>query len=102
MMRTLRVSARAQRQLREISAYILRESGHREVAAAFRRRLVAKARQLAEFPGTLGTARPELGPGIRSTPMGNYILVFRYTQGTVDLLAVVHASRDVVSHFDPD
>lgn len=34
--------------------------------------------------------------------MGNYILVFRYTQATVDLLAVVHASRDVVSHFDTD
>ena len=63
---------------------------------------MAKARQLAELPGTLGTARPELGPGIRSTPMGNYILVFRYAQGTVDLLAVLHASRDVASHFDPD
>ncbi len=34
--------------------------------------------------------------------MGNYILVFRYAQGTVDLLAVLHASRDVASHFDKD
>lgn len=102
MMRTLRISARAQQQLREISGYILRESGHREVALAFRRRLVAKARQLAELPGILGTARPELGSGIRSTPMGNYILVFRYTQDSLDLLAVIHASRDVVSHFDSD
>lgn len=100
MMRALRVSARAQRQLREISAYILRESGNREVAMAFRKRLVAKARQLAELPGILGTVRPELGPDIRSTPTGNYILLFRYTQVTLDLLAVVHAGRDVVSHLD--
>lgn len=102
MMRALRVSARAQQQLREISAYILRESGHREVAMAFRRRLVARARQLAELPGILGTARHDLGPDIRSTPMGNYIILFQYTQDTLDLLAVIHASRDVLSHFDTD
>jgi toxin ParE1/3/4 len=99
---TLRISAQASQQLRDISSYIRRESGHSEMAQAFRRRLVAKARQLSELPGTLGSDRPELGDGIRSTPVGNYILIFRYTPRSLDLLAVIHASRDVVSHFDID
>lgn len=101
-MRTLRISARAQAQLRQITAYITREGGHREMADAFRRRLVQKGGQLASLPGTLGTARPDLGPDIRSTPVANYILIFRYTANTVDLLAVLHASRDVIAHFDND
>lgn len=86
-MRKLRIAAKAQVQLREISAYIARESGHRELAEAFRRRLVQKARRLATLPGTLGTIRSDLGPDIRSTPVANYILIFRYTSETVDLLA---------------
>ncbi|MFN3472830.1 MAG: type II toxin-antitoxin system RelE/ParE family toxin [Blastomonas sp.] len=101
-MRSLRISARAQAQLREISAYITRESGHRGLADAFRRRLVHKGQRLASLPGTLGTIRADLGPDIRSTPVGNYILIFRYTSDTVDLLAVLHASRDAVAHFQTD
>lgn len=61
-----------------------------------------KARQLATLPGTLGTIRSDLGPDIRSTPVANYILIFRYTSETVDLLAVLHSSRDAVIHFDTD
>ncbi|WP_439469031.1 type II toxin-antitoxin system RelE/ParE family toxin [Blastomonas fulva] len=99
-MRSLRISARAQAQLREISAYIVRESGHRGLADAFRRRLVQKGRRLASLPGTLGTARTDLGPDIRSTPVANYILIFRYTADTVDVLAVLHASRDTIAHFE--
>lgn len=101
-MRTLRISARAQAQLREISSYITRESGHRGLADAFRRRLVQKGRRLASLPGTLGTIRTDLGPDIRSTPVANYILIFRYTSDTVDLLAVLHASRDTIAHFETD
>ena len=101
-MRTLRISARAQAQLREISFYITRESGHRGLADAFRRRLVQKGRRLASLPGTLGTIRTDLGPEIRSTPVANYILIFRYTSNTVDLLAVLHASRDTIAHFETD
>lgn len=101
-MRTLRISARAQAQLREISSYITRESGHRGLADAFRRRLVQKGRRLASLPGTLGTIRTDLGPDIRSTSVANYILIFRYTSDTVDLLAVLHASRDTIAHFETD
>jgi toxin ParE1/3/4 len=72
------------------------------LAEAVRRRLVQKARQLATLPGTLGTIRSDLGPDIRSTPVANYILIFRYTSETVDLLAVLHSSRDAVIHFDTD
>lgn len=63
---------------------------------------MAKARRLTELLGLLGTARPEIGADVRSTPVGNYVVLFRYTRETLDLLAVIHASRDVVSHFDRD
>jgi len=101
-MRKLRISAQAQTQLRQISGYIARESGHRTMADAFRRRLVQKARRLAELRGTLGTAREDLGVDIRSTPVANYILIFRYKPDHVELLAVLHASRDAVTQFDND
>lgn len=101
-MRRLVVTTAARRQLGEIIAYIARESGSLRVALAFRKRLADKFEKLRALQAVLGTERSELSEGIRSTPVGNYLIFFRYGDSKVTIVAVIHASRDVVSHFDRD
>ena len=52
------------------------------------------------LPGTLGTARPELRPDIRSMPYGGYVIFFRYADGRLEIVNVLSASRDIGQNFD--
>ena len=90
----------ADRDLVDIALYIASESQSRELASAFVERLRAKCRQLASLPATLGTARPELCDDIRSTPCQGYVIFFRYRDDVLEVVNVLHGSRDVVSHFE--
>ncbi len=101
-MRRLVITTAARRQLAEITTYIALESGSRRPALGFRKRLLDKCAKLAHLPATLGTARSELATGLRSTPVGSYLIFFRYDESRVTVIAVLHASRDVATHFDND
>src|SRR5260370_39377034 len=57
-----------------------------------------KLRLLSEFPGA-GPARPELRPRLRSFPVGNYLLFYRPIRGGIELLRVLHGSRDLRKLF---
>jgi len=96
------ITTAAQRHIAEITAYIARESHSRRVANGFRQKLITKLAALAELQAVLGTERTEIGSGLRSTPFGNYLIFFRYEDTKITIVAVLHASRDVVSHFDKD
>jgi plasmid stabilization system protein ParE len=85
--------------LREIADFITDESGSADVAESFLGQLIARCRRLAELPGTLGTERPELGQGIRSTPHKSYVLFFRYFDDVLEVVGVVQASRDLEQYF---
>jgi toxin ParE1/3/4 len=63
-------------------------------------RLRLQCEKIAELPGTIGRARPELGTDIRSFSFGNYLIIFRYGQDTLDIIEIVHARRDIAAHFD--
>lgn len=99
-MRRLQFTSDAERNLIEIAIHIAAESQNREVAAAFTERLRAKCRHLASLPGLLGTARPDLHPDIRSTPCRGYVIFWRYRDDALEVVNVLHSSRDVVSYFD--
>jgi toxin ParE1/3/4 len=49
---------------------------------------------LANHPG-MGRARKELGPNVRSFPVGNYILYYRAVESGIELLRVIHGARNV-------
>ena len=49
---------------------------------------------LARFPG-MGTSRDDLSPGLRSFPVGDYLLLYRRAKGGIELLRVVHGARDL-------
>ena len=61
-------------------------------------RLDAKLILLADDP-RLGRARPELATGLRSFTMGNYVLYYQPIDDGIDLVRVLHGSRDVTGQM---
>ena len=47
----------------------------------------------------MGRARPELLEGLRSFPVGNYILFYLPEAGGIELTRVLHGARDVAAQF---
>ena len=67
-------SAVARDDLLDIAVYIAQHNSTR--ALTFADELEAKCIRLGDAPG-IGTARPELGEGIRSLPHGHYLVFYR-------------------------
>ena len=53
--------------------------------------------RLADFPG-MGPRRDDVKPGVRTFPVGNYILYYPLVKGGIELLRVIHGAR----HVDDD
>ncbi|EQB16946.1 type II toxin-antitoxin system RelE/ParE family toxin [Sphingobium lactosutens] len=98
-MRRLVYLASARNDLADILRYIARESASLAVASTFIGKLEDRCEKLATLPGTLGTARPELRPDIRSVPHQGYVIFFRYTGDRLEIVNVLSAQRDVERHF---
>ena len=49
---------------------------------------------IAEMPG-MGRRRPELGAGIRSYPVGSYVLLYRPIEDGISVVRILHTSRDL-------
>jgi plasmid stabilization system protein ParE len=97
--RKLTYLAAARQDLVDILSYITRESGSLAIGRDFVFQLRQKCVRLANLPGTLGQARPELGLGLRSTSFQNYVIFFRYVGEGVEVINVLHGARDVDGHF---
>lgn len=52
----------------------------------------------------IGEPREELGPGCRSFPVGNYVIVYEATLEQVHILRVIHGARnfDVIFGLNDD
>jgi toxin ParE1/3/4 len=48
----------------------------------------------------MGRVRGELLPGIRSMPFGRYVVFYTLAEDGLDVVRVLHASRDVDHLFD--
>ncbi|MEO6437440.1 MAG: type II toxin-antitoxin system RelE/ParE family toxin [Tepidisphaeraceae bacterium] len=91
-----RILRSAVRDLDEIWLYIARDSvdaAERLIAA-----IEAAAHTLSENPG-MGRRRDELLAGVRSFPVGSYILFYRKTQRGIDVLHVYHGARYIEELF---
>ncbi len=98
-MRRVRLLASARDDLAAIGDYIQFVSGSRRVAARFVRELNDHCRHLGHLPGTIGRARPDLLPDIRTAPYGNYLIFFRYVGDVVEIVNVVEGHRDMGALF---
>ena len=91
-MARLTVSTGAKRDLSAIFVYI----AHDNLAAA--RRILSlfyqKFRIIAAQPG-IGRRRDELKAGYQSQAAGNYVIYYRFANGIVRILRVLHGARDL-------
>jgi Plasmid stabilization system protein len=99
-MRRLRYLASAKADLLEIMTYIAAESGDVAVARRFIETLREQCRKLANLPGELGRARPELRPDIRSFAFRGYVIFFRYVDDAFEVINVLEGHRDIEIYFD--
>lgn len=88
-----RISRSAQADLEEIRAYIA-EHGSPRAAARWISTLRAMCHKLAGTPG-IGRSREELGPGLRSFAVGEYVIFYREIRGLVVIVHVLHGARDI-------
>jgi toxin ParE1/3/4 len=91
--------ASANRDFEATLDYITRESGSLAVGRAFVGVLRGQCRKLATLPGTLGRARPELRPDIRSFPFKGYVIFFRYRRDIFEVVNVLEGHRDLIGYF---
>lgn len=86
----------ALRDLIEIWEYIAEDS--EAMADAFIETIDQKIQALATSPG-VGREREELGEGVRSFPVGRYVIFYRLYQGGIEIVRVLHGSRDINALF---
>jgi toxin ParE1/3/4 len=98
----LSYTADARDNLRAIADFIADESGDEDVAESFIVLLDARCRKIASLPGTLGTARPELHHDLRSIPHKGYLIFFRYLDDGLEIVNILHGSRDVTAFYHGD
>lgn len=70
-------------------------------ADAFVDRLDAKFQLLARQP-ELGRVREELSPGLRSFPLGRYVIFYESISDGIAVVRVLHSARDLDAQFSSD
>ena len=96
-MRRVRFSPDARSQLLAIARYLQEQTGDERAGERTIRRIEERLLRTAELTPMLGRPRPELGTEVRSLPHGRYLILLRYTDGTIDVLHVLHGSRDIAA-----
>jgi toxin ParE1/3/4 len=90
---------RARGDLTEIWNYIAADNETR--ADAFVDLIDQKFQALAGYPN-LGRSRDELEEGLRSLPVGSYVIFYRAIPAGVEIVRVLHGSRDLNAFFISD
>jgi toxin ParE1/3/4 len=85
----------SQRDLRQIGDF-LRDVAGASVARRWVEEIVQAAESLREMP-TRQRERIELMAGLRSIPLGDYMIFYRVAGTTVQILRVLHGARDITS-----
>lgn len=94
-----RVAPRASDDLDDIWSYVADQSGSFEIADRLIHSITDRFFLLADFP-QLGRSRAEdLGVGMRSHVVGDYVIIYSIDGGDVLILRVVHGRRDLESIF---
>jgi toxin ParE1/3/4 len=87
---SFRLLPQAETDIAEISVYIAHDSkaaAHRWVEAVF-----ARCERLADM-SELGVARDEIRPGLRMMPTGNYLILYRKSSGSIEIVRVLDSRR---------
>jgi len=94
--------ASVQDDLVKILSYIAEQSGSLAVAQRFVQQLRSYCHRLASLPGTMGRARPEIRPDLRSVPYKSYVIFFRYVDDRFEVVNILEGHRDIIAYFDDE
>jgi toxin ParE1/3/4 len=50
----------------------------------------------------IGRSRDELAPGMRSFPVGRYVVFYLPLDDGIDVVRVLHGARDIETVFNPE
>jgi toxin ParE1/3/4 len=94
-----RLAPAAENELDEIWHYAARVSSSTDTADRLIESITERFFLLATYPH-IGRRRDEdLRPGLRSFPVGEYIILYRFEGEDVLILHVMHGSRDIQALF---
>ena len=82
----------AKEDLFDVAVYIAQDNPAR--ALSFVDELEAQCLGIGRTPG-IGTARPELGDGVRMLSHGRYLIFYRENEGMIRIERVMHGARDI-------
>jgi toxin ParE1/3/4 len=85
-------SPEAQLDIDEIARHIAQDNMN--AALRWLDSLDEQLKKLAHFPG-MGPKRDELGAGLRSWPLGNYLIFYRDAKGGIEVARVLHGARNL-------
>lgn len=86
----------AEADLIEIYNHIAEDSPVR--AGKFVTLIRSKCEPLRQYP-RMGRSRDDLRPGLRGLPVERYLVIYRVLEDVVEIVSVVHASRDADALF---
>lgn len=84
----------AKSDLDDIWYYIAKESGQTDLADRVIDAIAGRFLTIAMHPH-IGRSRDELRPGLRSFPVGDYVIIYRVRDNDVLILHVLHGRRDI-------
>jgi toxin ParE1/3/4 len=94
-----RLAPQAVEDLDGVWSYVATDSGSVEIANRLIDSITGRFFLLAHYP-YLGRIRDEdFGSGVRSFPVGEYVIVYRVQEPNVLILRVVHGHRDLATWF---
>jgi toxin ParE1/3/4 len=88
----------ARQDLDEIYTYIAQDDI--DAADKHSQKLQARWRGLLDQP-QMGTKRDDLEPNLRSVTEGNYVIFYRIVTDGIEIVRVLHSSRDIEKIFQP-
>jgi toxin ParE1/3/4 len=96
----LLLAPQVEAELDEIWQYVARESGNPQIADRLIDAITSRFLLLSTHPYVGRPRDKELRPGLRSFPVGNYLLIYRVKGEDVFILHVAHGRRDLDSLFE--
>lgn len=91
------LSGRAQNDLDPIWVYIASESGNTEIADRVLGSISEAFRILRSSPYIGRVRDSDLQQGLRSLPVGNYVIFYRIQSSEVRIVRVLHGRRDILA-----
>jgi toxin ParE1/3/4 len=89
-----RLAPEAEAELDEIWYFIATESGSVDIADRFINSTTDRFFRIAAYPYA-GRVRDDLRPGLRSFPVGQYLVIYRVVPPDVLILHVAHGRRNL-------